>query len=34
VDTSLAIQHPNDPRRRDRVNLVTLPVFFFPSQAL
>lgn len=33
VDTSLAIQHPTDMTRRDRVNLVSLPVFFFPSLA-
>lgn len=31
VDTSLTIQHPDDPSRKERVDLVSLPVFFFPS---
>lgn len=34
VDTFLAIRHPNDMKRETRVDLVGLPVFFFPSQAL
>lgn len=33
VDTSLTIQHPTDLARRERVNLISLPVFFFPSLA-
>jgi hypothetical protein len=32
-DTSLTIQHPSDITRRERVNLIQLPVFFFPSLA-
>lgn len=31
VDTSLTIQHPDDPARQQRVELIALPVFFFPS---
>lgn len=31
VDTSLTIQHPDDPGRQQRVDLIALPVFFFPS---
>lgn len=34
VDTSLTIQHQTDRTRTNRVDLITLPVFFFPSQAL
>lgn len=34
VDTFLTIQHPNDLSRSQRVDLITLPVFFFPSQAV
>jgi hypothetical protein len=33
VDTTLTIQHPTDVTRRERVNLISLPVFFFPSLA-
>lgn len=34
VDTFLTIVHPDDKNRQQRVDLVALPVFFFPSQAL
>jgi hypothetical protein len=34
VDTFLAIQNQKDKTRSVRVDLITLPDFFFPSQAI
>ncbi len=34
IDTFLAIEHQTDKNRSKRVDLVSLPAFFFPSQAL
>lgn len=33
VDTAITIQHPDDRERKERINLIALPVFFFPSLA-
>ena len=34
VDTSFVIQHQTDPTRKERVDLITLIDFFFPSRAI
>ena len=34
INTFLTIQHQTDPHRQQRVDLLQVPAFFFPSQAL
>lgn len=33
VDTTITIVHQNDTTRKERINLITMPPFFFPSLA-